>query len=267
VTASGRIAFAAKHPWLARPWGRPAAFIGIFLVSVAAKKAIGDGNLALVTQIALPVLLVGYAVVAALPVRVEIGADGVLLGSLWCKRFIAFRELDTVEVEGRKIALSCGKRRLYLDALKPRRRAGPAADDAGLAALAAVRERFAVIQQARFPRELEEQLAIGLRAPGAWLASLEERGSRAGGYRDAPPDRAALLSLAQSPAALASARGAGAWLLMRSGLLPEERTLLLDSALSSVDPALRRALTAIAGADRSSIAAAVLLSGVARRAH
>jgi hypothetical protein len=242
-------------------------FIGVFLVSAAAKNAIGAGNPALVVQIALPFLLVGYAVVAALPVRVEIGADGVLLGWLSRKRFIAFRELDAVEVDGRKIALSSGKRSLYLDALKPRRRAGLAADEAGLAALAAVRDRFAAIQQARFPRELEEQLAIGSRSPAAWLAFLEEQGSRAGGYRDAPPDRPALLRVAQDPAALASARGASAWLLMRSGLSPEERNLLLDAALSSVNPPLRRALTAIAGADRSSIAASVLVSGVARRAH
>jgi hypothetical protein len=223
--------------------------------------------LALVAQIALPFLLVGWAAIAVLPMRVEIGADGLLLGSLGRKRFIAFRELDAVEIDGRKVALVWGERRLYLDPLKPRRRAGAAADDGGLVAPAALRDRLAAIRQARFSRELEDQLAIGERVPAAWLAFLEERGSRAGGYRDAPPDRSTLLGLAQHPAALASARCASAWLLMRSGLLPEERTLLLDSALSSVDPALRRALTAIAGADRSSIAAAALLSGVARRAH
>jgi hypothetical protein len=241
-------------------------FVGVSLLGVLAK--LGHGQLpegvALAVLLVVSLLFAGSGLIFALPVRVEVGADGVLLKWLGLTRFIAFRELDAVERAGKKVILVRSKRTLHLEALEPRRRRGAPADTRALDAPGIMYKRFAAFRQARFPRELAEQLACGARPPAVWLEFLEERGMRLGAYRDAAPDRAALRDLALSPAALASARAAAAWILLRSGLLPEERHLLLDSALSSVDPELRSALSAVAAAASSTIPAAPLLRGVAR---
>ena len=261
-----RITFAARHPWLARPWVRPVTFGGAFLLSLVAKNALGTATdgVALAALFAVVLLVLGSSLILAVPVRVEVGADGVLLGWSGLTRFIAFREIDAVELAGKKIVLVRSKRRLYLEAVEPRRRPGVPMDRRALDAPAAMQDRLEAVRQAGFPRELEELLACGARSPAVWFKFLEERGMRLASYRDAAPDREALCGLALSPAALASARAAAAWILLRSGLLPKERHLLLGSALSSVDPELRSALSAIAGAASSAILASTLLRGVAR---
>ena len=266
TATSGRISFAAKHPWLARPWGRAVMYGSAVLAGLIAKNAVSraGGELGLWAHAAFACLIVSWSLIAALPARVEVGTDGVLFRWLGLARFIAFRELDAIESAGRKVVLVRGKRRIYVDPLSPRRRAGLEVNAGALAAPVVLKERHAVVQRAALPRELEEALACGARSPAAWFAFLEDRAARQGGYRVPPPDRAAFMSLASNPAALASARGASAWLLMRSGLEPADRHLLLDTALSSVDPQLKQALTAIAGADRPTLAAAPLLGGIAR---
>jgi hypothetical protein len=262
--ASGRISFAARHPWIAHPWGRPAMFAGIFLVGLLAQRLLADGAV-YTTNYILLFLLAGWASIAFVPARVEVGADGVSIGWLGSIRFIPFRELDQVEFNGNKIVLVLGRRAIYLDPLKPRRRPGLHIDTGSLQAPGALLDRLAAVRQARFPYELEQALARGARAPAQWLSFLEQRAPRSTGYRDAAPDRPALLNLALSPAARPSARGASAWLLMRHGLLPEDRQQLLDAALSTADRELRSALARAAGSSRSSLAASALLSGLARR--
>jgi hypothetical protein len=193
----------------------------------------------------LPFMLVYFALVSLnlWPTKMSIGADGVLVSSLWARHFYPFAKVAAVETNKWGIVLVTrrGERVDIRTRTGARKNRGP--DDATRAIVARIRAGVDALATSTVP-DAAALVGRGARTYDAWIDALRELG-RDGDYRAAalPPDE--LWRVLEDPAAEASAR-AGAAMALRTSLDGEGRQRLRVASAASVSPRVRVALDVIA---------------------
>jgi hypothetical protein len=237
-------AHAPAHYWaLARPLGDPRAFgragcvLGVF---VLLGLAIGQGSpfAMSLAVVALVALCAGVAV----PTRVTVGADGVLLRWLGTERFVAWPGVAGIEpFDGGVVLVLAHGRWLALRT--------PAAYERHYPEREAMIERMRTAWRAA-PRRVEDEVAarlLGRRGSrtSEWVRSMRGLLRAELGYRHGamPPER--LWRVVEDPAAESVAR-IGAAVALAGSLDDGGRERLRTAAESCVEPRLRIALATAA---------------------
>ncbi len=194
----------------------------------------------------LPFLLAYFALVALnlWPTTMSIGADGVLVSSLWMRRFYPFSNVASVETSKWGIVLVTRRG----ERVEIRTRAQQSGDknnhdDATRAIAARIRAGVDALATSTVP-DAAALVGRGDRTYEAWVEALRDLG-RDGDYRAAalPPDE--LWRVLEDPAAEASAR-AGAAMALRTSLDAAGRERVRVASAASASPRVRVALDVVA---------------------
>ncbi len=214
-----------------------------------------------IAMLAILVLLLASLVLAAIPSRITVGTDGILLEwlGLW-KRYIPMRDIAKVEVDPKRwgvvnLTLTSGKVESISQGRRPIGRLA-------MPETTALRNQIEqAVAASRSSEHVAEASQVLLRAKqgddhGAWVGELRKLLDREAGFRDQvlAPDR--LWSVVEDAAAQAQARAAAAVAL--SPLLDQEGKERLRIASNAIaEPKLRVALEAAEGDSEERMAEAL----------
>ncbi len=243
---------APAHLWtLARPLGEPRAFgptaclLGLAVVLGAVLGQAAPLALAL-AAVALIVLFAGVAV----PTRVMVGADGVLMRWLGTENFVPWSSVVAIEPFDGGVVLALAKGQWLTLRM-------PAAHQRYHPEREAVVERMQVAWRAHARTETDEAAAGLVRREGnrtrEWVRAMRTLMSTEQGYRQAalPPER--LWRVVEDPSAEGTAR-IGAAVALAASLDDAGRERLRAAAAACVEPRVRVALGATATSEMARLA-------------
>jgi hypothetical protein len=192
----------------------------------------------------LPVLIPLVAL-AAVPMKVVVGLDGIFVQWLFHRRFVAASEIASAEPSldaGIDLALRSGEHMVLAATSTAADRAGRDRD----AMLGRIREVIAVHRSREESADLRALLARDGRAPADWAAGLRKLHESEASYRSSAIRTDDLLRIVEDPAASEDAR-AGAAFIVRQGADAADgsaRTRIRVAAEATASPRLRVALEA-----------------------
>jgi hypothetical protein len=233
----------AEYWTLARPLGEPRSFArAATLLAVVMAFGVVAGQVAPVALALAVVTLLVVFVGAAVPTRITIGADGLLLRWLGTLRFVPWASVTSVEAfDGVVVVAIDGGSWLTLRTPADHERYQPER--------AAMMERMRVAWRARVHARPDEETARLLRRAGGrtqeWLREVRAIARSEEGYRAAAMPQERLWRVLEDPGADRLAR-TGAALALAPSLDDEGRGRLLEAAAACAEPRLRVALTTAA---------------------
>jgi hypothetical protein len=221
-------------------------FLGILVVLWSASDRLRA--LVIVPAAGAGLVAIGMLVLAAVPTKLTVGADGLVLRWLGIRRFISYRDIDRVVIDeggwvrsrrvGTRVKLRSGKD-LVLPSNDP-----SGADTVDLEArIREAVEAFGATGSAADTALLQR----GRRTLSEWIPALRAIGAGANAdMRTALVTRERLLSIVRSPVARAADRAAAA-VALGSGLDAVDRTALQGATEAIAAPRLRVVLEAVRG--------------------
>ncbi len=169
---------------------------------------------------------------ALLPTQLELGADGISFSRWGFSWFIPFGDIVRLErgLLATNLVLTSGRRVRLVDR-----------DQSELGEAILAIENALTTFRARQGEPPQVEVGRGQDSQRQWLERLRALASPDHRYREAPPNRAALLSAAADPRVEPTAR-AGAAALLHADLAQDERARLRIAADETTSPRLRIAL-------------------------
>ena len=224
------------------PWARHFRVLAVLL---GASPWLFANNIEWLPTWANVVIVLLYALLllpALMPLRVEVGEDGLAMHWLGKRSLLRFGDIRSVSASkiGVDLVLMNGKTQEIRLTQKDN------AADAAIADLVDRLERGITAHESAAAPDEEALLARGSRDVATWLHDMRALGSGASGYRDVLVPRERLWSVLESPSVNPSARE-GAALALSASLDEAERARLAMLAQRTVWPRLRVVLEGVSG--------------------
>jgi hypothetical protein len=209
--------------------------------------------------------LVVWLVLNAMPIRAEVGADGVLVSWLWRRRFVSYDRIRGIGPYGAGDAIGV---EITLDAGTPLRlpiaqTMSPAFNREQLGLVVQRLLQAAAGHRAAHQRPVPVLPEAGGRSTSEWVRSLRAVGTGANAdHRTAPVDVEQLWRIVEDPGKPQVARASAA-VALSGGLDEAARARLLISARATAAPEMRRLLE-VAAEDASEDEIGAMLERVSR---
>jgi hypothetical protein len=196
----------------------------------------------------LPLLAIPVALLFAVPSRIVVGIDGLLVTWLWQKRFIPMSDIRSVLPDRdrtiRILRNDGTEETLYTSGARKHRSWSESAERHRDAVYARIHEALYAFRESAAVAEITGLLRRGERPVPAWVALLRQLRAKEGGYRDVAVRADDLWHVLEDPSA-----PAGAAFILRHGLDNPGKARVRVAAEATASPKLRVALEAAFGTE------------------